>query len=359
MADPQDQSQKTEEPTQRKLDEARRKGDVPVSRDVHTLALVLAVIVLVGGLGPGLARDMAGLLLPFVENAPGMVLATPADAMAVVGWLLGGVGLVLLAPVGLLLGAALAAAIGQGNLLVAGERIRPKLDRISPIQGVKRLFSLKALVEWLKGLAKVAAITAALVVVLGAELPRAEAMALADAAAIGPLLVDISLRLLLAVLVAALAIALVDLVWQRLSWRRQQRMTLQEVKDEFRQAEGDPHLKARIKQLRRDRARRRMFQEIPTATVVITNPTHVAVALRYDLTRAPAPVCVAKGLDLVALRIRETAGKHNVPIVENPPLARTLHAAVEVGEEVTPDHYLAVAEVISYVVGLTARDGRL
>lgn len=352
MADSQDQHQKTEEPTQRKLEEARRRGDVPISRDLYTLGMVLAALILFGGLGPGMAAEMADLLLPFVENAPGLVLSNPADGFRVLSYLLGKAGLILLPAAAVLVGAALAAAFIQGNLLVAGDRIQPKLERISPMKGWKRLFSLKTLVEWLKGLTKVAAVTVALAVVIGPELHRAEMMASADAAATASLLTDVTLHLLLAILVASLAIALVDLVWQNISWRRQQRMTLQELKDEFRQSEGDPHLKARIKQLRRDRARKRMFAELPTATVVITNPTHFAVALRYDLSQAPAPQCVAKGTDLVALRIREVAGGHGIAIVENPPLARALYKSVEIGEEVSPEHYIAVAEVISYVVSL-------
>lgn len=181
-------------------------------------------------------------------------------------------------------------------------------------------------------------------------------MVLTDAGALPLLLIDVTVDLLLGVLVAVIIIAVLDLLWQRLSWRRQQRMSMQELKEEFRQSEGDPHLKAKIKQLRRDRARNRMFAELPSATVVITNPTHFAVALRYDLSKAPAPICVAKGMDLVALRIRKVATDHDVPIVENPPLARTLHAGLEIGEEVQPEHYVMVAELIAYVLNLKAQN---
>lgn len=357
MSERPDESQKTEEPTQRKLDEARRRGDLPFSRDVGAAMLVLAALVLIGGLGPWLGRRLSDHLLPLIENPGDFPLQAPADAFRLIGWLAADLGLVLLPVAAILIGAVLLAAIGQNGIVVATERLTPKLERISPVAGFGRLVSLRNLVEFLKGVAKVAAIGVSLVVVLAPELNRIEAMALTDVAALPSLLTSILVRLLLAALVAGIAIALVDLVWQQIAWRRQQRMTLQELKEEFRQAEGDPHIKARVRQLRRDRARQRMFAELPKATVVITNPTHFAVALRYDLSEAPAPVCLAKGTDLVAKRIRETAMEHGVPIVENPPLARTLHKSVEIGEEVRPEQYLAVAEVISYVMGLRNRTG--
>lgn len=355
MSERPEESQKTEEPTQRKLDEARRKGDVPFSREVGSMMLVLAGVVLVGGLGSWMGGRLTDDLLPLVENPGDFPLQTPADAFRLLAWLGGEVGMVLLPAAAILIAAVLLGAIGQNGIVFTTERLKPKLERISPIAGLRRLVSLRTLVEFLKGLAKVAAVGAALLVVLEPELHRIEALTLTDVAALPELLSSVLTRLLLATLVASIAIALLDLVWQQFSWRRQQRMTVQELKEEFRQAEGDPHVKARISQLRRERARQRMFSDIPRATVVITNPTHFAVALRYDLSEAPAPVCLAKGMDLVARRIREAAVEHKVPVVENPPLARALHKSVEIGEEVQPEHYMAVAEVISYVVGLQAR----
>lgn len=355
MAEALDDGQKTEEPTQRKLEEARKRGDVPTSREVGAAMSVLALLVLAGGLGPSLSQGLLAAFLPLVENPADFVLATPADALNLLWWVAGGTGVVLLPLAGLLLAAGALGALGQGSIVVSGDRIQPKLNRLSPLAGFKRLFSLKNLVEFLKGLAKVTAIGACVAVVVKKELGQAEAMVLSDPALLPAWMGEVAVDLLLAVLVAVLAIAVLDLVWQYVSWRRNQRMSLQELKEEFRQSEGDPHLKARIKQLRRDRARNRMFAELPTATVVVTNPTHFAVALRYDLSKAAAPVCVAKGMDLVALRIREKATEHDVPLVENPPLARALHKSVEIGEEVAPEHYMAVAEVVSYVLSLKAK----
>lgn len=356
MADQGDDNQKTEEPTQRKLDEARRRGDVPTSREVGAALAILAALIMVGGLGPGMAAGLAGEFLPLVENPGDIILSSPADAFQLMARLAGGVGLILLPAAGLLLAAGFLGAVGQGSIVIAGERIQPKLNRLSPLAGLKRLLSLRNLVEFLKGLGKVASITLAFVLVVAPTLDQAEAMVLTDAGVLPLLLIDVTVDLLLGVLVAVIIIAVLDLLWQRLSWHRQQRMSMQELKEEFRQAEGDPHLKAKIKQLRRDRARNRMFAELPGATVVITNPTHFAVALRYDLSKAPAPICVAKGMDLVALRIRKVATDHHVPIVENPPLARTLHAGLEIGEEVQPEHYVMVAELIAYVLNLKVQN---
>lgn len=355
MSEQGDDSQKTEEPTERKLEEARKRGDVPTSREVGATLALLAAIIMVGGIGPGMAGKLTVAFLPLVENPGDILLTSPQDAHHLLAGLLGEVAIILLPALGLLLAAGFLGAVGQGTIVVSAERIQPKLNRLSPLAGFKRLFSLRNLVEFLKGLAKVAATTAAFLLVVGPAVRQAEAMALSDAATLPVMLVDVTVKLLLAVLAVSIVIAVLDVLWQRLSWRKQQRMSMQELKEEFRQSEGDPHLKAKIKQLRRDRARNRMFAEIPTATVVITNPTHFAVALRYDLAKAPAPICVAKGMDMVAARIRETATKNNVPIVENPPLARTLHKAVEIGEEVQPEHYVAVAELISYVLNLKAK----
>ncbi len=356
MAEETDDNQKTEEPTQRKLDEARRRGDVPTSREVGAALGVMAALILAGGMGPSIAEGLAAEFLPLVENPGDLLLREPADAFHLIARVAGGVGLVLLPAAGLLFLAGLLGAMGQGSIVIAAERIQPNLGRLSPLAGLKRLLSLRNLVEFLKGLGKVLAVTVAFLLVVTPLVHQAEAMALSDAGALPLMLADVTSRLLLAVLAALIVIAVLDLLWQRLSWHRQQRMSLQELKEEFRQAEGDPHLKAKIKQLRRDRARNRMFAELPTATVVITNPTHFAVALRYDLTKAPAPVCVAKGRDLVALRIRKVATDHHVPIIENPPLARTLHAAMEIGEEVQPEHYVVVAELIAYVMNLNVRN---
>ncbi|HSA82149.1 MAG TPA: EscU/YscU/HrcU family type III secretion system export apparatus switch protein [Geminicoccaceae bacterium] len=226
----------------------------------------------------------------------------------------------------------------------------PKLEQIPPIAGAKRLFSLRSLVEFAKGVGKVALVGAAgtallwparATIVEGAELE------------LGALLVvlhDLASRLLAGITVLVGLIALLDTLYQRFEHRKRLRMSRRDLQDEFKQTKGDPFIKARLKSLRMERARRRMMAEVPRAMVVVTNPTHVAVALRYDAPTMAAPLLVARGIGPLAERIRAVARDHGVPLIENPPLARALHAGVELGAEVPPAHYRAVAEVIGYVL---------
>jgi flagellar biosynthetic protein FlhB len=231
------------------------------------------------------------------------------------------------------------------------DTLQPKFNRISPFAGIKRLFSAQALANFVKGLLKLAVIGAVLTVLLWPERDRAEGLTWSDPAAILPLTRDLSLKLLGAVVAMLAVVAAVDYLFQYRQWYERQKMTLRELKDEFKESEGDPAIKGKLKQTRQTRMRKRMMAGVPKATVVITNPTHYSVALQYE-RGMDAPVCVAKGVDALALKIREIAREHSVPIVENPPLARALHATVEVDEAISPEHYKAVAEVISFVMRL-------
>jgi flagellar biosynthetic protein FlhB len=243
----------------------------------------------------------------------------------------------------------------QVGFLFAPEVIRPDFSKISPVKGFTRLFSRRALIEFAKGLMKLSLVGgvgylmikpyyAAMDHMVGLPLPLllAETMTL-------------TMRMMIGILVALAALTVVDVVYQRNEFYQRMRMTRQEVKDEYRQSEGDPHVKGRLRKLRQERARRRMMQAVPKADVVITNPTHYAVALAYKPEEMDAPVCIAKGLDNVALRIREIAKEHGVVTYENRPLARVLYDTVEIDEAVPPEHYKAVAEVISYVFRLKGR----
>jgi flagellar biosynthetic protein FlhB len=224
------------------------------------------------------------------------------------------------------------------------------------LAGVKRLFSKVALVNFVKGILKIALLGTVMTMLLWPERMRLEAMVATDPAAILPLVAFFSLKLM-GIVVAILAIiAAADFFFQYRQWYEKQKMSLREIKEEFKQSEGDPMVKARIRRIREQRARKRMMASVPEASVVITNPTHYAIALKYE-RGDNAPVCVAKGVDAVALKIREVATAHSVPIVENPPLARALHATVEIDEEIPAEHYRAVAEVIGYVMNLRRRAG--
>jgi len=263
---------------------------------------------------------------------------------------------VTLVPLVVLAALAVVANLVQHRPLLSLDPLKPKLDRISPIAGAKRLFSSEALVNFAKGLVKLAVVGAAIFLVLWPERDRLDTMMSSDPLVIVTEVQDLAIKMFIPVLAVLTVIAGADFFYQRHKWWTRQMMSVRDVRDEYKQMEGDPQIKARIRQLRGERGRRRMLAQVPDATVVITNPTHYAVALKYDRAMS-APKCLAKGADAVALRIREAAREHDVPIVENAPLARALFAAVEVDETIPTEHFKAVAQVIGYVMRLKDRPG--
>ena len=354
MADDQDRSQKTEEPTQRRLEEAHRKGQVASSREVNHAFMLAVAALAVAAIGPGAAVAVGEALLPFIA-APHAIAVGAGELTPLLTTLLADLGIAVLALALAFIGAALAGGLIQTGPLFSATPLAPKLERISPVAGVRRLFSAKSLIEFGKGLVKICLVSVAAILLI---LPSAPAILEAARLEAGPLLGmlrDLALRLLFGVAALTAVIAVIDLGYQRFEHRRQLRMSRRELQEEFRHTEGDPLIKARLKSLRAERARRRMMAEVPSATVVITNPTHVAVALRYDAARMAAPKLVAKGSGPLAERIREVARAHRVPLLENPPLARALHASVDLGAEIPPEHYRAVAEVIGYVMRIGGR----
>ena len=354
MAEEQDQSQKTEEPTSKRLQEARKKGDVATSREVQNWFMLFAATVMLVFLAPGMAAAIARTLRQFLA-APHAYEVEPDTLRMVFVETVGGIGSILALPALLLIAAALAASLVQHGFLFAPERLKPDLKKISPIAGMKRLFSLRSVAEFLKGLLKIAIVgTVAVLLMLPviSELPSVPGKSVADNLG---MIHALAVRMLAGVVAVLALIAGLDFMYQRFEHSKKLRMTKQEVKDEYKQTEGDPHVKARLRAIRIERARQRMMQAVPEADVVITNPTHYAVAIKYDVEEMPAPKVVAKGVDQVAERIRAVAEEHGVPIVENPPLARALHAAVDLDEEIPAEHYRAVAEVIAYVMRLKGR----
>jgi flagellar biosynthetic protein FlhB len=247
--------------------------------------------------------------------------------------------------------AAIAGNMVQHRMVWSADSLKPKLSRISPISGAQRLFSKQALVNFAKGLAKLTLIGTLITWLLWPERYRFDSMVASDPAAVLPLTEALSLKLLGAVAAALALIAAADYFYQYQVWFNRQKMSLRELKEEFKQTEGDPAVKGKIRQLRQSRMRKRMMAAVPKASVIITNPTHYSVALQYE-SGMSAPVCLAKGVDAIALKIREVAKEHDIPIVENPPLARALHATAEIDEEIAPEHYKAVAEVIGYIMRL-------
>ncbi|MCK6418480.1 MAG: flagellar biosynthesis protein FlhB [Alphaproteobacteria bacterium] len=343
-----DDSQKTEEPSAKKLEEARKKGQVALSREVNNWIMLLMATLLIGGYAPIMFSELLELLRAYLERAADFP-SMPGGFEIAVGEGMIRVLYILALPVVALMLAGIIGPFAQTGPIFAPESITPKLDKISIVKGFERLFSLRAVMEFVKGLAKIGLIGVVSAVILYPYFDKLEHMVGMPMTLLLDEIQSIILRLMTGVLVVLLLIALADLIYQRQEHYKKMRMTKQELKDEFKQTEGDPQIRGKLRQLRLQRARQRMMQNVPKSDVVITNPTHFAIALEYKPEVMDAPKCVAKGVDAVALRIREVAKEHKIEIVENPPLARTLYDTVELDETIPPEQYKAVAEVISFV----------
>jgi flagellar biosynthetic protein FlhB len=348
MAEEQDDSQKTEEPTQKRLEDARKKGDVAKSLDVPIWFLFLATAGIMAAAGP-LAGMIADPLVRIMDH-PHAFKLTDGGAQQLMGALL----MSLALPLGIIFAViAVASVLGhviQHRPLWTGEKMKPDLAKLSPIKGLQRMFGMQGWMNLLKSFLKMAAITAAMIYAVWPEATAISESGRLDPAGLLLMTQVIAGRLLLAAIVVIGIIAAIDYVYQRFSFMQRMRMSRQDVRDEVKQQEGDPHIRARLRQIRLERSRKRMMQNVPKSTVVITNPTHYSVALRYDPEVDAAPVCMAKGADEVALRIREKAKEHGIPIVENVPLARALFATVEIEETVPREHFEAAAKVIGFVM---------
>jgi flagellar biosynthetic protein FlhB len=345
-----DTSEKTEDPTQKRLDEALERGDVVKSQEVNTwfviagAALVLSAFS--GSMGSGLTTTMRGL----IANAHNINMDGPALPR-----LFEKIGVEIIAAVAIPFLVLMLAALGgnmiQHRLVWSFEILAPKLSKISPAAGFKRLFGKQALANFAKGLIKLVLVGSVLTALMWPERGRIMALERADPLMVLPLAQSLAMKLLGAVVAMMAVVAMADYLFQYRQWYERQKMSLREMKQEFKQSEGDPTIKGKMKQVRNSRMRKRMIANVPKAAVIITNPTHYSVALQYERGMV-APICVAKGVDAVAKKIREVAGEHSIPIVENPPLARALHATVEVDQAIPVEHYKAVAEVIGYVMRL-------
>jgi len=353
MAD--DADSKTEQPTNRKLSRAHDEGDVLQSHEVKTAAIIIAGLALVWFMSGPMLSHIMRVLDSFFAQADTIRLGTVEGYTAFLTKIFIELALILLLPFGMFVVVALLATTLQTGLVFSAQKLGFNFERISPLAGAKRLFSQQAVVDLVKNLLKLAVVGAIAALIVYPRLKGMPSIPLLETPAILDFLHSLLVRLLMAVAVVMTLIAGADWFYQRFAYLKKMRMTKQEVKDEQKQTEGDPMVKARLRSLRMQRARQRMMAAVPKADVVVTNPTHYACALQYDPESMNAPTLVAKGQDLVALRIRQIANENDVPIVENPPLARALYATVELDKEIPPQHYKAVAEVISYVFRLKGK----
>lgn len=356
MADHPEQHEKTEEPTHKKLEDAHKKGDVAKSQEVNSWFIMIgATLVLMV-----FSKDMAVSLTTMLKTIFSETHQIPITGEAL-RENLRRLGIAILAAMALpfiiFFVAGLAGNLVQHRLLFSFEPVTPKLSKVSPLAGFKRLFSKTSLVNFAKGVAKLAIVTSVIVVIIWPNRERLDAVIGLDPAALMGVTHSMAAQVMIGVVAVLSIVAALDFAWQKHTWWEKQRMTIKELRDEFKQMEGDPQVRAKLRQVRIERGKKRMMQNMPRAAVVITNPTHYSVALEYEKGMT-APVCVAKGVDNIALKIRELAEEYDIPIVENPPLARTLHASIEVDDEIPPEHYKAVAEVIGYVMRLRGRVGK-
>ena len=353
MADQED-SEKTEEPTHKRLADARRKGNIPKSQEVTSWAALMGLLFSLVTLIPWIMPKVAMMNFKFFEtphsievnneSLQGLYRVIVSELFLIVGPLL-----IFFLCIGLL------ATYAQVGRTFSWEKIKPKWNKMSPIAGIKRLISPRSLVEFGKGLVKLVLVSLVLVFVTIPFLDDIELFPGFDLSASFQRIQEIAIILVLWTAAIMTIVAILDFIYQKHDHKKKLRMTKQEVKDEHRQLEGDPKVRARLRQIRQERQRARMIANVTTADIVITNPTHYAVALKYDMDNMPAPILVAKGVDDLAARIREVADENEVPIVENPPLARALYVAVDLDESIPEHLYHAVAEVIGYVYRLTGK----
>jgi len=348
VADDTDDASKTEEPTQKKLSDARKKGDVPKSPDFSQLASLagaFGVVVIAGG---WLARDLVSALVPFIAHAGQMDVEGGANLIAKKVVMAALPPLIMVMLVSGFMGAA--ANIAQSGFLFSAEKMKPDFAKLNPLKGLGRIFGPDGLMQFAKSAVKFIVTGIIAWFVLKPDAKEVIGLVGMDPAAMLPLAIDLCKKLFWSVLIFLLVTAGFDWFWQRMRFNKRMRMTLHEVKEEHKQSDGDPHIKAKRRQIQMQRSRQRMMQAVPKATVVVMNPTHYAVALKYEQGETPAPICVAKGVDELALKIRALAEESGVHVLEDPPLARALYAAVEIDQQIPAEHFEAVAKVIGFVM---------
>ena len=350
MAEGQDDSDKTLEATEHKLAKAREKGEFARSADLNTAGSYAGFLLAALAVGAGSVEGAGSLMMRFIDQPDRLapLVFSGGAGMAALGGILAGVAAALAVFFLLPGGVALLSVVAQRSLVFAPAKLEPKLSRINPVENVKNKFGPSGLFEFAKNTVKLTAFCVLLGVFLGGQVPRMATALHAGPGQIGALMVQMAIEFLGVVVVLALLIGAVDYFWQRFDHARRQRMSHKEVRDEHKDHEGDPQMKQQRRQRGMEIASGRMMEDVPKADVVIVNPTHYAVALRWSREAGSAPVCVAKGVDHVAWRIRALAQENGVPVHHDPPTARALHAETEIGQEIDPGHYQVVAAAIRF-----------
>jgi flagellar biosynthesis protein FlhB len=351
MTQTEDRDSRTEEPTEKKLSDAIEKGNVPFAREAVTFGSLAAIVIACSLLASWSAKDMTLALQSVLASAGSWRFEDREGAAILTSSLVVAISAAILPVMAMIAGGSIVAALFQNPPSANGERITPKLSRISPSAGWKRLFGASGFFEFGKSVLKLLMVSVLAAVTLRGQVPEYLSQLHSEPGRMPEVIRDLVMEFLIAFAMIALLLTLADLTWSRVKWRRELRMTRHEIKEEMKQAEGDPHQKARIRSIGRQRSSRQMLKKLPQATMVVTNPTHFAVALRYASGDAGAPVVVAKGVDFMALRIREIAAKSEIPIIENKPLARALYDKVDIDAQIPAEFYRAIAEIIHFLHG--------
>lgn len=351
MAEDDDDASKTEDASERKISKAKEDGDIAISQDAKSFIMLIGMIFVVWLVMPIMFKWFYTYSLKFIENPD----TIPTDAKHIQLLLLHAVQAmmkILGIPFVIFIVLGVFASVSQTGFIYAPKKLEFNWKKLNVFAALPEFINMKKIVESLKGIVKITVITFIAILVIKPYLEKVNLMPTMETLAILSFIHKIVVLLIFTVLIAVLVIAIADYAYQKYQHLKKLRMTKQEVKDEYKQMEGDPLVKSRIRQVRMERARHRMMDAVPKADVVIVNPTHYAIALEYKMEKMDAPVVVAKGLDNLALKIRELAEENDIPIIENPPLARALFASVEIDQSIPAEHFKAVAEVIGYVMQL-------
>ena len=342
---------KTEKATPKKRRDERKKGNVFLSQDAVAVATLLGSFMTFWLMAGRLAEELTGFMGLCIEKcSSAAAIGTTLRELMMQGLLLMGKTVLPITLATAL--CAIVATFAQTKLLVSGELLRPKFSRMNPLEGFKRLFSLKSVINALKGILKITILMIIIYLSLTGMFHESSKYLYSDIRAAGAHLFEEGMGMVVRIAIAFIVLAAADFLYQWWDYERQIRMSKQEIKEEYKQMEGDPQIKGKIKEMQRKRAQSRMMQQVPQADVVIRNPTHFAVALRYHPEEDAAPIVLAKGMDSLALRIVKVAEEHKIPAIENVPLARALYADAELDQEIPPELYNPVAEVLVYIFRL-------
>lgn len=351
MAEGGDDLEKTEEPTSKKIEDAVKKGQVAFSREVSNFLIFVTFALVIIWFLPSSGRELIDFMSRYISSSHDVQL-NYENTDEFLGGIAVETAAIFSIPIILTVIAAFFSSFIQNGFVFSTESIMPKLEKISVIAGVKRLFSMKSFMDFLKGLFKISIVSVSSYLVFYNEIQEIIYSSKLSDIGIIKLMGDIAFKIVLAATVLIFIIAIVDYLYQKYEYLKNLRMTKQEVKEEFKQTEGNPQIKAKLKQIREEKARKRMVQKVPDSDVVIRNPTHYAIALEYKQDEMTAPIITAIGKDMVALRIIDIAEENEVPVVTNRPLAKALYETAELDEEIPLEHYKAVAEVIAYIYKL-------